>query len=126
MITTGTIMQTSIDDVRERISIMRGVHVRDDMGNLVRTTETEILSCYAKVLPISAKSETGLDESVHRITYRIIIRYENVLSIGTIAMTDRIKWRGKKMKLVAPPYDAESRRKWYVLECEELVEDGAS
>lgn len=126
MITTGTVMQTSIDDVRERVSILRISLTRDEMGNIIKSKEGEILSCYAKVLPIASKSTVGQEESIHQITYRIIIRYENVLKIGTIAMTDRVLWRGKKLKLISPPYDAESRRKWYVLECEEMVEDGAA
>ena len=126
MITTGTVMQTPIDDMRERISIVRKTISRDEMGNLVKSSDTEVLSCYAKVLPISSKTATAQEETAHEVTYRIIIRYQAAEKISGVRLTDIIKWRGKRLKLVNPPYDAESRRVWLVLECKEMVEDGAA
>ena len=120
MINTGAIMQTSIDDLRERVTITRRTKSRDAYGNIIRGAPAVVAECWAKVLASGAVIKSGYSETVNQINYRVIVRYR-----GDIKPTDRITWRGKTLIMTAPPYDAESRRVWTVMECKELVEDGA-
>jgi SPP1 family predicted phage head-tail adaptor len=119
MINTGSIMRTSIDDLTERISIVYQTTTRNPRGDIVRGADVERGSVWAKVLPTSAPiSNTGIEREA-RIGYRVIIRYRN-----DIRPDDEILWRGKRLRLTGTPYDAESRRIWTVLECQEAVQDG--
>ena len=118
MITAGTLMQTSIDDLRERVDIMRAVKTRDAYGNVIRGAPAVVASCWAKVLPSGAVIRDGYSETVNQINYRVVVRYRS-----DIKPTDTIKWRDKTLIMTAPPYDAESRHVWTVLECKELIED---
>ena len=120
MINTGTIMRTSIDDLTERISIVYQTTVLNERGNAIRSQDMVRCSVWAKVLPISARSMLGSVELEAEVTYRIVIRYRN-----DIEPNDQIIWNGKRMDLTAPPYNAESRRIWTVLECKEAREYGA-
>lgn len=120
MINAGTLMQTSIDDLRERIDITRKTKTRDKYGNIIRGAPSVVASCWAKVLPSGSLIRDGYSETVNQINYRIVVRYRD-----DIKPTDVIKWRGKSLIMTAPPYDAESRHAWTVMECKELVEDGA-
>ena len=119
MINTGTIMRTSIDDLTERISIVYHAHTRNSRGDIVPGAETTRCTVWAKVLPTGGPiSNTGIEREA-RIGYRVIIRYRN-----DIRPDDEILWRGKRLRLTGTPYDAESRRIWTVLECQEAVQDG--
>ena len=119
MINTGSIMQTSIDDLHERISITRKTKTRDAYGNVIRGAPSVVAECWAKVLASGSVIKAGYSETVNQINYRVIVRYRD-----DIKPTDHIIWRGKTLIMTAPPYDAESRKIWTVLECKELVEDG--
>lgn len=118
MITAGTLMNTSIDDLHERVDIMRAVKTRDAYGNVIRGAPAVVASCWAKVLPSGAVIRDGYSETVNQVNYRIVVRYRT-----DIKPTDTISWRGKILTMTAPPYDAESRHVWTVLECKELIED---
>lgn len=120
MINTGAIMQTSIDDLRERVTITRRTKSRDAYGNIIRGAPAVVAECWAKVLPSGSLIRDGYSETVNQVNYRIVVRYRD-----DIKPTDVIRWRGKALIMTAPPYDAESRKIWTVMECKELVEDGA-
>ena len=51
--------------------------------------------------------------------YRIVIRYRT-----DVRVTDIVQWNGKRLTPVAPPYPLGGKKRWLVLECRELVEDG--
>ena len=118
MITAGTLMQTSIDDLRERVDIMRATQTRDAYGNVIRGAPAVVASCWAKVLPSGSLIRDGYSETVNQVNYRIVVRYRT-----DIKPTDTVSWRGKILTMTAPPYDAESRHVWTVIECKELIED---
>lgn len=114
----GSIMNTSIDDLSERIAIMRCAETVDDEGNPVKGNSETVRECWAKVLPSGSLIRDGYSETVNQVNYRIVIRYYT-----GIKPDDLIMWKGKKLTMTAPPYDAESRHVWTVLECKELIED---
>ena len=119
MINTGTIMRTSIDDLTERISIVYHAHTRNSRGDIVPGAETTRCTVWAKVLPTGGPmSNTGIEREA-AITYRVIIRYR-----ADVLPDDEIIWRGRRLLQIGTPYDAESRRIWTVLECQEAVQDG--
>lgn len=114
----GSIMNTSIDDLSERISILRRAESVDEEGNPVQGNPETVRECWAKVLPSGALIRDGYSETVNQVNYRIVIRYYT-----GIKPDDYIMWRDKNLIMTAPPYDAESRHVWTVLECKELIED---
>lgn len=120
MITTGSIISnTSLDDLCDRIEIVRETPARNNVGDIVGSDDTIILDAWAKVLPIAAKASSDTTARVNAVDYRVIIRYRT-----TIKPDDVVIWHGKRLKLNAPPYDAENRHIYTVLECREVVADG--
>ena len=102
----GREMGVTIDDLHERIDILYRDRERDIDGNIVAGEIHTRATVWAKVLPISARIGERPQETENIVGYRITIR-----------------WRGKRLEIVSPPYDVESRRMWTVMECRELVED---
>jgi SPP1 family predicted phage head-tail adaptor len=119
VINSGTILRTTIDDLTERISVVYNTPAINARGDRIGSTDAERFNCWAKVLPLTAKIEESGIERRADATYRIIIRYRE-----GIKPDDEIIWRGNRLQMTAPPYDAESRKLWTVLECREAVEDG--
>lgn len=118
MMNAGSIMQTNIDDLTERVEIIYNPTTQDSAGNLIHGEEASRGECWAKVLPLSAKSAEAYNETENAVLYRVIVRYRT-----DIQPTDRVSWRGKVLKLIAPAYDAESRKIWTVCDCKEVVEN---
>ncbi len=118
-IQTGSVMKTSIDDLHERISIVYQKAHRNSRGDIVDEQEVIRAMVWAKVLPYGAKSEDSGISRVSDISYKVTIRYRT-----DIQPDDEILWRGKRLQLTAPPYDAEARNVWLVMECREAVPDG--
>ena len=87
-------MQVSMSELRHRISILRPVTETDDEGNI-------------------------LSSSVQEVDYRIVIRYRT-----DVRVTDLILWNRKRLIPIAPPYPLGGKKRWLVIECRELVEDG--
>ena len=120
MRTTGSIINnTTIDDLAERISIVYQKAQRNNRGDILGIEDVARCTVWAKVLPLSARRL--LDDSVeavNEVSYRITIRHRT-----DIAPDDIVLWRGKRLQQTAPPYDAESRRIWTVLECVEMKAD---
>jgi SPP1 family predicted phage head-tail adaptor len=119
MINTGSVMRTTIDDLKERIQILSFVNYRNELGDILQSEEVVRAECWAKVLAISAGISEGGVERTASIGYRIIMRYRD-----DISPDDVIKWRNKRLRITSTPYDAESRRIWTVLDCIEVVPDG--
>lgn len=111
-------MRVSMSELRHRISILRPVTDTDDEGNILTQTTQEIAKAWALVLPFAAKISDGY-EKVQEVDYRIVIRYRM-----DVRVTDRIRWGDKTLTPIAPPYPLGGKKRWLVLECRELVEDG--
>lgn len=117
----GSVIQnTSIDDLHERISIVYRDISRNARGDIIRGEEKVRAMVWAKVLPYGAKSEDGGISRTNDVNYRVTIRHRT-----DVLPDDEILWRGKRLQMTAPPYDAEARRIWLVMECREAVADGA-
>lgn len=123
MRTVGSaIKNTSIDDMSERISIITQETERNECGDIIGVNDTTRCMVWAKVLPITARRYIdGAVELTNEITYKITIRYRT-----DITPDDIIIWKGKRLRQNTPPYDAESRRIYTVLECEEMIADGGA
>ena len=112
-------MKVSMSELRHRISILRPVTDTDDEGNILVQTTQEVGKGWALVLPFAAKISDGYAEKVQEVDYRIVIRYRM-----DVRVTDRIRWGDKTLTPIAPPYPLGGKKRWLVIECRELVEDG--
>nr|DAX39010.1 MAG TPA: head tail joining protein [Caudoviricetes sp.] len=108
-----------MSELRHRITILRPVTDTDDEGNILVQTTQEVGKAWALVLPFAAKISDGYAEKVQEVDYRIVIRYR-----ADVRMTDRIRWEDKTLTPIAPSYPLGGKKRWLVLECRELVEDG--
>ena len=111
-------MYVSLNELKQRITILRPVTEQDGEGHLVEQDRTEVATVWAKVLLYAAKIFDGYAEEVKELDYRIAIRYR-----ADINVTDIIRWQGKILQQMAPPYGKDGKRQWLILECRELVED---
>ncbi len=112
-------MDVSMSELRHRISILRPVMDTDDEGNILAQTTQEVGKAWALVLPFATKISDGYAEKVQEVDYRIVIRYRT-----DVRVMDRIRWGNKTLTPIAPPYPLGGKKRWLVLECRELVEDG--
>ena len=112
-------MRVSMSELRHRITFLRPVTDTDDEGNILAQTTQEVGKAWALVLPFAAKILDGYAEKVQEVDYRIVIRYR-----ADVRMTDRIRWEDKTLTPIAPSYPLGGKKRWLVLECRELVEDG--
>ena len=112
-------MDVSMSELRHRISILRPVTETDDEGNILAQTTQEVGKAWALVLPFAAKISDGYAEKVQEVDYRVVIRYR-----ADVRVTDRIRWGDKTLTPIAPSYPLGGKKRWLVLECRELVEDG--
>ena len=112
-------MRVSMSELRHQISILRPVMDTDDEGNILSSSVQEVGKAWALVLPFAAKISDGYAEKVQEVDYRIVIRYR-----ADVRMTDRIRWEDKTLTPIAPSYPLGGKKRWLVLECRELVEDG--
>ena len=112
-------MDVSMSELRHRISILRPVTDIDDEGNILSSSVQEVGKAWALVLPFAAKISDGYAEKVQEVDYRIVVRY-----LTDVQVTDCIRWGNKTLTPIAPPYPLGGKKRWLVLECRELVEDG--
>ena len=112
-------MRVSMSELRHRITILRPVMDTDDEGNILSSSVQEVGKVWALVLPFAAKILDGYAEKVQEVDYRIVIRFR-----ADVRMTDRIRWGDKTLTPIAPPYPFGGKKRWLVIECRELVEDG--
>ena len=108
-----------MSELRHRISILRPVMDTDDEGNILAQTTQEVGKAWALVLPFAAKISDGYAEKVQEVDYRIVIRYR-----ADVRVTDLVQWNRKRLTPTAPPYLLGGKKRWLVMECRELVEDG--
>ena len=113
-------MYISLNELRQRVTILRPVTVEDEAGNLVEQGVEKVDTVWAKILPYAAKISNGYAEQTVEVNYRIVIRYRD-----DVEVTDLIQWRSHKFRITAPPYDFRCNRKYLVMEVRELVEDGS-
>lgn len=119
MKTVGSLINnTSVDDLSERISVVGFETERNERGDVINVAEFERCRVWAKILPMTAKISDAPPEQTNRITYRVMIRYRT-----DIKPDDEILWRGRRLRLLSPPFDVESRKIFMALDCEEVVED---
>ena len=97
--------QMTIDDLSERISVIYFETERNTRGDIVKTSELTRCTVWAKVLPLSSKTTDTTPARENEITYRITIRYRQ-----DIKPDDEIVWRDKRLKIITPPFDIESRK----------------
>ena len=112
-------MFVTIGELRHRVTVERAATEVDDAGNLLTTEWQTVFTTWAKVLPYSATIKDGATEQAPEVGYRIAMRYRT-----DILVTDRLRWEGKTLLLVAPPYGKDGKREYLILEAKELVEDG--
>ena len=112
-------MDVSMSELRHRITFLRPVSDTDDEGNILSSSVQEIAKAWALVLPFAAKISDGYAEKVQEVDYRIVIRYRT-----DVRVTDIVQWNGKRLIPIAPPYPLGGKKRWLVMECRELVEDG--
>ena len=112
-------MRVSMSELRHRITILRPVTGTDDEGNILSSSVQEVGKAWALILPFSAKISDGYAEKVQEVDYRIVIRYRM-----DVRVTDHIRWGDKTLTPTAPPYPLGGKKRWLVIECRELVEDG--
>ena len=112
-------MDVSMSELRHRITFLRPVSDTDDEGNILSSSVQEIAKAWALVLPFAAKISDGYAEKVQEVDYRIVIRYRT-----DVRVTDIVQWNGMRLIPIAPPYPLGGKKRWLVIECRELVEDG--
>lgn len=109
----------TIADLSERISVRGFDTERNERGDILKSVEFERCQVWAKVYPLTAKINDTTPESSNRIGYRVTIRRRE-----DIKPDDEIVWRGRRLRLLSPPYDFEGRKIYTTFECEEVIEDG--
>lgn len=112
-------MYVSISEMRHRVTILRPGKTTDSEGNIITTALPEQFTVWAKVLPAASKISDGYMERVNEVSYKIVIRYRSDISVE-----DKVLWEGKTLVQTAPPYLMDGIKKYLVLECTELIEDG--
>ena len=114
----SSITNMSVDDLTERISIRYFGTERNERGDILRNAEIERCKVWAKILPMSGRISDKPPEATNKINYRVTIRYRTDVTIN-----DEIIWRGRRLKLLTPPIDVESRKIFTTFDCEEVIED---
>lgn len=114
-------MKVTIGELSERISVRYLETSRNQYGDIVKTAEQERCQIWAKVYPLTARNIENTPEKTNRISYRVTIRRRN-----DIKPDDIILWRGRRLKMLSPPYDLNGERIYTAFECEEVIEDGLS
>lgn len=114
-------MKPKIADLSERISVRGFVAERNERGDILKSVEFERCQVWAKVYPQTAKINDTTPESSNRIGYRVTIRRRE-----DIKPDDEIVWRGRRLKMLSPPYDLDGKRIFTAFDCEEVVEDGTT
>ena len=119
MKTAGSfITSTNVDDLTERISVRNYITQRNERGDILNAVEFERCEVWAKILPYSSRINDGAPMRSNTVSYRVAIRYRT-----DVKPDDEIIWRGRRLKIITPPYDAESRKIYTVMDCEGVIEN---
>ena len=111
-------MYCRISEMRERITIQRPIKIIDAEGNVVEDFCSDIQTVWAKVLPTAAKILDDYLETNQEIIYRVVVRYGVDIDVA-----DKISWNDKILKIIAPPYLMDGKKKFVIIETKEFVED---
>ena len=112
-------MRPKIAELSEKISVRYFETARDKYGNIINREEKERCQVWAKIFPLTARNNDGSPERVNKITYRVTMRYRT-----DIKPDDEIVWRGRRLKLLSPPYLLDGEKIFTAFECEEVIENG--
>lgn len=112
-------MKSNIAGLSERISFIYFSTAQNKFGDIVKGEEITRCTVWAKICPITTKTNDVIPERTNNISYRVITRYRK-----DILPDDEILWRGRRLKMLSPPYDFEGQRKFLNIDCVEVVEDG--
>ena len=110
-----------IADLSERISVRYFETERDEFGNILRREEKERCRVWAQVYALTAKKNDAQPERENKITYRVTIRYRE-----DILPDDEIMWRGRRLKLLSPPFNLNGQKIFTAMDCEEAIKDGVT
>ena len=110
-----------IADLSERISVRYFDVERDACGTILQREERERCRIWANVYALTAKKNDAQPERANKITYRVTIRYRE-----DILPDDEIDWRGRRLKLLSPPFHLNGQKVFTAMDCEEAVADGAT
>ena len=113
--------KVKIADLSERISVKYFETERDEYGNILRREEKERCRVWAQVYALAAKKNDAQPERENKITYRVTIRYRE-----DIKPDDEIDWRGRRLKLLSPPFPLSGQKVFTVMDCEEAITDGTT
>lgn len=114
-------MKVTIGELSERISVKYLETSRNQYGDIVKTQEKERCRIWAKIYPLTAKNNDRTPENTSRISYRVTIRQRK-----DIKPDDIIVWRGRRLKMLSPPYDLNGEKISTAFECEEVIESGSA
>lgn len=114
-------MKPKIADLSEKISVRYFETERNNRGDILKVEEKERCQVWAKVLPLTARNNDGSPERVNKITYRVTMRYRK-----DIKPDDEILWRGRRLKLLSPPYLFNGEKIYTSFDCEEVIADGTA
>lgn len=114
-------MKVKIADLSERITIYRRETTRNQYGDIVKVAEFVRCMVWARLEPKTARIEEKEPARASVIAWRIIIRRRT-----DIKPDDEILWRGRRLKMITPPYDLDGQKEFTTFEVEEVIEDGAA
>ena len=113
--------KVTIADLNERIQIVYCNTERNERGDIINLQEIERCRIWAKVYALTAKISDDTPERTNKINYRVTVRHRE-----DIKPDDEIVWRGRRLKLLSPPYCLDGKRIFTAMECEEVIADGAT
>lgn len=112
-------MKVTIADLSERISFVFFPISKNSRGDIVKGSESTRCNVWAKVFPLTARISDDTPERKNTINYRVTVRYRT-----DILPDDEISWRGRRLKLLSPPYFLDGEKNFICMDCAEVVEDG--
>lgn len=113
--------KVKIADLSERITVKYFETERDEYGNILRREEKERCRIWAQVYALTAKKNDAQPERENKIIYRVTIRYRE-----DIKPDDEIEWRGRRLKLLSPPFNLDGKKVFTAMDCEEAITDGTT
>ena len=114
-------MEVTIANLAERISVIFFQTERNERGDVRKVSEVERCRVWARIYPSTAKISDAPPERDNKINYRVIIRHRE-----DIKPDDEIIWRGRRLKLLSPPFPLDGKREFTAMDCEEVVQDGVT
>ena len=108
--------------LRHRISVERRVASKDERGQPTESWATRA-ELWASVQQAGGREREGTLAAVAEATWTVTVRGSASLDLRT---TDRIRFRGRLLDVLAPPVDAGGRGIKLVIACKEHQPEGAA